>query len=185
MSLAGLLLAAGQSTRFGSENKLTALVNGKPLVTYAADAMRRAGFDSLIAVVSDKDVAELLDGFQICTLTDGPAAQSRSLAMGVAAAKEATRLTVVLGDMPKVSSALIRQVTDLCPPGGASACTDGERRLPPAAFDAALFDRLKALTGDRGAGDLLREISDDRILFAARQVLVDIDTPEDLAALSR
>lgn len=182
MTTTGLLLAAGQSKRFGAQNKLTAILNGQALVCYAADAMREAGFDALLAVVSDDAVATHLDGFRLCHLEGGEASQSRSLVAGVSAATGADRITIALGDMPRVTSELLRDVTRLCPAEGAAASTNGSRRMPPASFDAALFDRLKSLTGDRGAGALLRDIPDACILTPDPTLLVDVDTPADLAA---
>jgi molybdenum cofactor cytidylyltransferase len=181
---AGLLLAAGQSTRFGAENKLLAPLDGTPLVTHAARAMESAGFDRLLAVVSDQTVGELLSGFEICMLGHGPSEQSRSLSAGIEALGDVERVTIALGDMPRVTAAILRDVTNLCPTGGAAACSDGQRRMPPAAFDAACFPRLMALSGDKGAAPLLREIPEDQILTPDPGCLVDVDTPEALARLS-
>ncbi len=155
------------------------------MVTHAARTMRGAGFDRLLAVVSDPTVGDLLEGFDICTLGEGPAAQSRSLAAGITALEGAARVTIALGDMPRVTSTILRDVTALCSTGGAAACSDGQRRMPPAAFDTALFPRLVEISGDKGAAGLLREIPDDRILYPDKASLIDVDTAEDLARLSR
>ncbi len=185
-SAAGLLLAAGESRRFGAENKLLAPLDGRPLVVHAAEAMLASGLAPLFAVTASARVAALLAGFRIVPLGEGASAQSRSLAAGIAAAQAlgVGRLAVVLGDMPQVTAALIGDVVARCPEGGASAAFDGARPMPPACFDAALFAELAALEGDRGAASILRRLPPDCLLSTPAEMLADIDTPGDLAALA-
>ncbi len=183
---AGLLLAAGESRRFGAENKLLVPLDGRPLVLHAAEALRASGLAPLIAVTASARVAALLAGFRIVPLAEGAAAQSRSLAAGVVAAQAlgVGLLAVVLGDMPLVTPALIRDVVTRCPDGGASATFDGTRPMPPACFDAALFAELAGFEGDRGAAAILRRLPPGCLLHAPAELLADIDTPGDLAALA-
>lgn len=187
MTAAGLLLAAGESRRFGAADKLLAPLDGRPLVTHAAGTLRAAGLAPLIAVVTSDAVAALLDGFALVRLPPGPAAQSRSLAAGVAEAEAqgAARLLVALGDMPRVTPGLVAAVIARCPEGGAAAAHDGTRPMPPACFDRALFGELEAITGDRGAAPILRALSPDCLVAAPPGTLADIDTAADLAALRR
>lgn len=182
---AGLLLAAGASRRFGAGDKLLADLDHTPLVTHAAAALRATGFTPLIAVVTSEAVADLLDGFTVVRLAPGPTAQSRSLAAGVreALAQGASRLVVTLGDMPRVTPELIRDVAALCPEGGAAASSNGARPMPPACFDRALFTELMRMTGDKGAAPILRGLPPDRLVSASPDMLVDIDTPADLDTL--
>ena len=63
MRTVGILLAAGQSRRFGPTDKLMAPLHGRPLVTYAAATLRAVAPDVLIAVTSSEIVAAELDGF--------------------------------------------------------------------------------------------------------------------------
>lgn len=172
-----LLLAAGQSRRFGAEDKLLAPFRGAPLVSHAAKALAR--FERKIAVVSSPQVRDLLSGFEIVQL-DGDAAQSRSLQAGVAQAPAAP-LLVTLGDMPLITAAHLVAVVAACPVGGVAASHDGSRPMPPACFDPALFPELLATTGDQGAGPLLRRLACP--VPAPPDLLADVDTPGDLAAL--
>jgi molybdenum cofactor cytidylyltransferase len=185
VTTAALLLAAGQSRRFGDADKLLAPLDGKPLVTHAADMLRFAGLAPLIAVTASDDVAALLEGFLTVPLGAGPAAQSRSLAAGIAAAEAegADRVLVVLGDMPRVTADLVRDVVSRCPEGGAAAAFDGIRPMPPACFDRALFPALRDMTGDRGAAPILRALPPEALVTASSDLLIDIDTPEKLASL--
>ncbi|MFN3171897.1 MAG: nucleotidyltransferase family protein [Hyphomicrobiales bacterium] len=196
MTTVGLLLAAGHSRRFGEDNKLLAPYRGRPLVSHAADAMREAGLDYLIATVSDERVADLLEGFDLCRLTADGLPQSASLRAGILHqsalsphvfadrphdfADGLSQILVVLGDMPLVTSDHLRAVVDRCSADSASASTDGKRRMPPACFPRSMSEDLLATTGDRGAGPLLKTLPDDALVEAPRGMLKDVDTVEDL-----
>ncbi|MFV0332715.1 MAG: NTP transferase domain-containing protein [Tropicimonas sp.] len=183
MIRAGLVLAAGRSSRFGPENKLLHPFRGRPLAAHAAASMRAADLDRRIAVVCDDRVAELFDGFEIVRLAAGDAGQSDSLRAGVrhAVTLGAERLLVALADMPHVPAALIDRVVGACRADRPSATTDGRRRLPPACFPQAAFGALERLTGDRGAGALLRDLPPEALVVAGPEQLTDVDRQEDIA----
>lgn len=167
-----LLLAAGRSRRFGPDCKLQTLYQDKPLVRYAADAIVETGFPA-IAVVSDPAVAALLPEFQVVFST-GP--QSQSLQAGLQQIACGPVL-IVLGDMPHVDAALLKQVAQSPLP---AAVTDSATISPPACLPHELFPVLAALTGDRGAGAFLRSRPDLHRVLVAPTVLTDIDRPDDL-----
>ncbi|MFV0358806.1 nucleotidyltransferase family protein [Tropicimonas sp.] len=183
MTTVGLLLAAGRSRRFGPEDKLLAGFAGAPLVSHAARALAGCGFDHLLAAVCSARVAALLAEYECVRLDATAAAQSDSLRAGVSRAAElgADRLVIVLGDMPNLTSHLIRRVADTCGAGLASAATDGTCPMPPACFPSGSFAALSALSGDRGAGSLLRDLPAGQLVRATANDLLDFDTPEALA----
>lgn len=196
MTTTGLLLAAGHSRRFGEDNKLLVPYRGKPLVLHAADAMRGAGLDHLIATVSDERVADLLDGFDVCRLSADGLPQSASLRTGIlhwsalsphdfadgplGFADGLSQILVVLGDMPLVTSDHLRAVVARCSANSASASADGKRRMPPACFPASMTEDLLALTGDRGAGPLLKALPNEALVETPEGMLKDVDTAADL-----
>ncbi len=184
MKTAGILLAAGASRRFGPDDKLLAIMNGAPLVTHAAKALRDFAPDRLIAVVRDPAVADLLDGFDV-VFPDAPdPAQSDSLRAGLARADAlgADRVMIALGDMPFVTARLLGQVAALCTDHRPSALTDGQRPMPPACFPNSCLPELLTMTGDRGAARLLRDLPEDALVRAPSKILRDIDTLEQLTS---
>ncbi len=175
--LALVLLAGGQSERFGSP-KLIAPLGGKPLALHAAEMLAALPFAGRYAVIGPQvpDLGAL--GFQPVPLDPPGAPQARSLALGVAAAQAdgARAVLVALADMPLVPRAHIRALV---------AAFDGDRlassaagvTMPPAVFGAQHFAALIALGGDRGGASLLRGAP---TLPLDPALALDVDRPEDL-----
>jgi len=182
MTIAGILLAGGRSERFGSGDKLLAPFLSKPLVTYAAEALRACDLDLLIAVVANEFVAENLAGFQIATPSRPSHTQSDSLRVGVGLAEDlgADQVIVVLGDMPNITTRLIQDVMGLCRAGAPSAAFDGHRAIPPACFTRESFADIHNLVGDQGARSILRRLPMEALVRAPDGELIDIDTPNDM-----
>ncbi len=184
MRLAVLLLAAGASRRFGGDDKLLAPLNGHPLVSHAARALRGVGAVRHLAVVSAPAVGMVVrdEGFGTLTIAPGQG-QSASLAAGVRdlARDDPDAILIVLGDMPFLRAADFKAVVAAGRQGLACAAKD-RVPMPPALFQRDWFSRLMAMTGDRGGRDLLAAIPAAGRVDIAPDRLRDIDVPGDLAA---
>ncbi|WP_138469383.1 NTP transferase domain-containing protein [Poseidonocella sp. HB161398] len=178
---AGAVLAAGRSTRFGPQDKLAALLGGRPLASHAAAALSAVPLGAR-AAVCPPERAGLFPGFARLEAPAG-SEQSASLAAAAAWAEEigASHLLVVLGDMPFVTAGDMARVLALAGEG-AAAVTDGRRPMPPAAFGRALFPALAAAEGDQGARAILRALPPERLVPLPPERLRDIDTLGDLRA---
>ena len=186
MRTIGILLAAGQSQRFGSDDKLLATLHGRPLVDHAAAALRLSELDELVAVVALDDVRDRLQGFQCVALSEKGLPQSESLRAGILKAQNmaADRALVVLADMPLVTPGLINDVLDLAGQERISATSDGRRRTPPACFPKSAFDDLLAMTGDSGASVILRALPNAQLVEVSEDALRDVDVTQDLRDLA-
>ncbi|MFN3225604.1 MAG: NTP transferase domain-containing protein [Hyphomicrobiales bacterium] len=184
MTVAGVLLAAGSSRRFGATDKLLAMLQGRPLVTHAAQAMCAFDPDVLIAVTTSPEVAALLPDFEIAAPPEEAPEQSDSLRAGISLAESrgATRIVIALADMPFVTADLLQKVAGRCTATRASAATDGQRTTPPACFPQSCFSDLRDLRGDRGAAALLRDLPPSALVDVPPETLRDIDTPDLLRA---
>ncbi|MCZ0961400.1 nucleotidyltransferase family protein [Paracoccus benzoatiresistens] len=167
-----VLLAAGRSRRFGAACKLQAVYRNKPLVRHAADAILQTGLPA-VAVVSDPAVARLLPEFKI-VYSSG--LQSDSLRVGLHQVAEGPAL-VVLADMPHVDAGLLHQIAASPAP---AATTDRTRICPPALIPHAIFPDLEKLTGDRGAGNLLRSLPGLHRVVVSEDMVKDVDVPQDI-----
>ena len=182
--IAGLLLAAGQSKRFGAQDKLLSRRDGGALIKRAADLLRGLPLDHRVAVVSSPEVAAELGGFELIENAEPEVGMGRSLSLGIEAvrASGAERVLIVLGDMPFVTPAHCQAVMELCTDErGAASVLEG-RRMPPACFPSLSFGALGSIAGDRGARDLIAALPEEALVAGDAQTLADIDTPDALEA---
>jgi molybdenum cofactor cytidylyltransferase len=188
--IAGLLLAAGRSARFGGD-KLLAPLHGHPVLFWSAAAIG-AEVDALYVVVPPGDAA------RIAALGAMPAVvvehagrdggMATSIAAGIAALPAAAEAVVIaLGDQPSVTPAVVRRLCDRWRAGGAAAVVPQYRegRGPPVLFGRASFGALSALTGDAGARSVLDALGEAVATVPVTDTgPVDVDTPDALRRLA-
>ncbi len=182
MSTAAILLAAGQSRRFGSENKLLADLVGRPVVSYAADTIRALKVEFPIAVTADERVSEWLTDFHITPPEGETAEQSASLKAGIRFAQNlgAKRALIVLADMPLITPEVMQSVLTSAGYDQIAAISHEAKHFPPACFQAFHFDQILSLTGDQGARAILRKAPNVKVVTCPSHQLLDVDTIEDL-----
>jgi molybdenum cofactor cytidylyltransferase len=191
--VAAVVLAAGRSTRMGDQNKLLSDLGGRPLVRIAVEHALASKARPVIVVTGHQHdkVKEALKGLEVTfahnqNFADG---LSTSLKTGIAAlSKESDGVIVCLGDMPQVEAALInRLLAAFDPERGAFvvAPTVGGQRGNPVVWSRRFFPELSTLNGDVGARGLLANYPEAivEVPVSSDGVLVDVDTPEALAAV--
>jgi len=184
----GILLAAGSSRRFGSNKLLATSVDGKPLAVVAASRLIAALPES-IAVVrpGDAELSALLaaQGLRIVECADAELGMGHSLAAGIAATSTADAWLIALADMPSIKSATITNLFAQLHAGAALVAPfHAGRRGHPVGFAAEFRAELLSLMGDTGARDLLARHAASLTRFDVDDpgILIDVDTPGDLAA---
>jgi len=188
--IAGVLLAAGQATRFGAHKLLHPLPDGTPIAVAAARALS-SGVDDIIAVVRAND-APLIALFEqqrifIAPFDDAARGMGASLAYGVNAMPEATGWLISLADMPFVAPGTIARVADALRRGAPLAAPFCQgRQGHPVGFAREFFTALGALSGDEGARNLLaaHALRLERVVCNDPGILRDVDTPDDIVVVS-
>lgn len=180
----GILLAAGFSSRFGS-NKLLVELNGQPLIAHSASALTPC--DRIIAVVraGDEALQSVLNAQGIdCVVNTEPArGMGYSIACAVNATSQSSGWCILPADMPGLKASTTLQVIDALRAGAVLVAPWNQgRRGHPVGFGARFFDALAALDGDTGARHILQQYADLLTVINTDDagVFNDIDTREDL-----
>ena len=156
------ILAAGQSTRFGVEDKLTAMLAGRMLGLHVAATLSGMGWQRGVVIASRADHACVPEwqaqGYDILPNPDAAQGLSTSVRLAALAAQGcgAGALLLCLADMPMVSAGHVRALLAAGDAGAIVASADAGEPMPPALFGADHFNRLTGLSGDRGARALLQ-----------------------------
>lgn len=193
--IAAVVLAAGRSTRAGDVNKLTALIDGVPMVARTVARIRSSRADPIIVVTGHEAerVRAALAGANV-TFTHNPdfaQGMATSIAAGIKALPDGLDGALIcLGDMPGIEAAEIdRLIAAFDPSGAAAICIPvaGGRRGNPVLFAARFFNELQALAGDAGAKSVIGAHADvvAEVAMAGSGTLIDLDTQEAIAGYSR
>jgi CTP:molybdopterin cytidylyltransferase MocA len=187
--IAGLVLAAGRSSRMGSL-KVLLPIGGRPLVRFAIEAAGAAALDDVVVVVGrDGDlVADTITGFGIEGVRtvgndDWRSGQASSLRAGLDAMAPGTDAAVVmLADQPTIGAAAITAVVDAFRAGAGPVvqASYGGRPAHPTLLARPVWRELASLTGDVGAREAIAGHPEWRTLVeVGGDVPADVDTQED------
>jgi molybdenum cofactor cytidylyltransferase len=189
--IAGLLLAAGGASRFGSPKQLAEL-DGVPLLQHAVNALADVfAIERIVVVLGARadEIREAIDfrGADVVVCEDWETGMAASLRCGVEALGDVDWAIVTLGDQPRLTPQVISWVCDEVAGAGdwvaAVRTTYDSEPGHPVALSRWLLEEVRSLRGDVGARELL----------AAHPVLTveagrdcrpgDVDTPADLEGL--
>jgi molybdenum cofactor cytidylyltransferase len=185
--IGGIVLAAGAGTRFGSAKQLAEL-EGRPLLEHAIRAMTASPVGRVVVVLgsgAEEIVAGVdLHGAEAVVCERWEEGQSASLASGLAELADCEAVVVILGDQPRVSPDAIRRVM-AARREGASAVRATYRGAPghPVLLERQLFERMRDVTGDHGARNLLISVHTREVPCDDLGGGEDVDTPAQLDAL--
>lgn len=191
-NIGAIVLAAGQSRRMGSVNKLLAEIDGKPMLAHVVDAALASDASPVIIVTGHEPdrVKEALSGRDITFVHNPDYADglSTSLRHGLSMLDRTVDGAVVcLGDMPGITADHINQLIGAFnPDDGHVICvpTFKGKRGNPVLWHRRFFGPMSEVSGDVGARHLIGD-NEDLLLeipMDDNAILADLDTPEALAA---
>ena len=188
--LAIIMLAAGLSSRFGSDNKLLSDFRGKPLCAHSAELAGNFPREKKLAVVpaGNTELSNLYANrnWSVLSNSNPEIGLSHSLKIGVRAARELSvdKVIICLADMPLIDQTHINRLREISRTNEAvMSCANGAL-MPPAAFRSSFFDDLLKLDGDAGAKGVFLAAETKQTLQLSSEMAIDIDTLEDLRKLN-
>jgi CTP:molybdopterin cytidylyltransferase MocA len=189
LTVGGLVLAAGDSKRFGAPKQLAEL-DGRPLLEHVLISMSKAPLDRVVVVLGAhaKEVREQvpLHGAEPVVCTDWEEGLGASLRTGASALEGCEAVVVALGDQPRLSpEAVARVVSQRGSDEQAVRATYGGVPGHPVLLERGVLARVRTLRGDTGARELLHGVPLREVACDGLGSPADVDTPEALAALSR
>jgi molybdenum cofactor cytidylyltransferase len=185
--LVAVVLAAGQSRRFGTTKQLASLGQA-PLVRRAVDNARGAPVDAVVLATGHDQAAVHAAGNSDFFLVnenyrDGMGSTLAQAARTLAPVTDG--LLVCLADQPLIPAehlAALREAWDGSP-DRAIATAFGSSVGPPVLFGSRYFADLGNLRGEAGAKALLDAAGDQLVTIRLEAAAIDIDRPEDLENL--
>ena len=191
--IAAVVTAAGFGRRYGPGGKLHARLDGRPVIAWTLDTLAALPLAARIVVIAPDDTATRaladLAGVTVVVNPAPAAGLGRSIACGVQQLPDATAgVLIMLGDMPlaRATTALaLMAAFEALDTAAIVAPLHAGQRGHPVLFGADHLPALAALTGDHGARDLLQRVTVNLLPVDDAGVLLDIDTPADLAAAGR
>ena len=191
---AAIILAAGDSTRYGSPKQLLDW-KGKPFIRHIVETAAQAGLWPLVVVTGahTADIRYALNGLQtdIVYNPDYRKGQSTSIKAGINFIQNLPNKNIgsaifLLADQPQIPSDVMRALTELhskeLHPIIAPLVLE-ERRANPVLFDKVTFPDLVQLQGDVGGRGIFSKHKVEFLPWHDDILLLDVDKPEDYQRL--
>ena len=194
--VAGLLLAAGASTRMGRPKQLLPFAHGT-LVEHSLQEALKSDLDKIILVLGHKAgeikrvLCDTLENPKLRVIENRQYHQgiSSSILAGLSAVEKThDHVMILLADMPHIHARLINRLIQHYRRSRLQlgAVKMKGRRSLPVIIGRRFYPQLHKLTGDRGARDIFKKYGDQVCLVEPDFFYDDrdIDTPEDYEKLT-
>jgi len=185
--IAGLILAAGESSRMGTP-KATLAYRGRTFLERIVQALREGGLERLVVVLGHQaeDIQRQIkiETAQVVINPDYRSGQTSSLQAGLRAliADDLEAVLLCLVDHPAVSAETVRRIVAAFRQSGAPVVipTYHGRRGHPALIGRQVFEELLALAGDAGADSVVRKYrpATQFVEVEDEGIIMDVDDPE-------
>jgi molybdenum cofactor cytidylyltransferase len=191
--IAGLILAAGESTRMGADKALLTY-RGRTFLETIVNVLREAGIQRIAVVLGHHaeqiERAVNLQGAEFIVNSDYRRGQTSSLHAGlrVLATPECEAIVLCLVDQPLVLPQTVQKLIIAFQHSHAPVVipTHQSRRGHPVLIARNLFEELNRLDAETGANTVIRKYHDvtQFVEVSDAGILVDVDDPEGYRRLS-
>jgi molybdenum cofactor cytidylyltransferase len=187
---AGIVLAAGESKRFGKPKQLLEW-QGQTFVRAAASTALSAGLSPVIVVTGagSDEVAGAVQGLPVTIRRneDWQSGQSSSIIKGLESCPANTGSVVfLLADQPQIPPGVLSGLVELHASGLSpivAPLVQGNRRGNPVLFDRVTFEALRRLSGDEGGRAVFDRFRVEYLPWNDERLLLDVDTRADYKRL--
>jgi molybdenum cofactor cytidylyltransferase len=184
--VAGIVLAAGASSRMGRPKMLLPL-GGGTLLSAVTGALLDGGLARVVVVLGhEADLVRRGAGLaadarlHMVVNAEWPSGMASSLRRGLEGCGDAGAALVALGDQAGITAERVRRIVAAWHPGVSLVVpVSGGRAGHPVLFGRGLWEELRSLSGDVGGREVVRRHLDEAVLVGA-EPLADLDTEEDL-----
>jgi molybdenum cofactor cytidylyltransferase len=194
---AGIILAAGASTRFGEPKQLLRLKD-KCLLEWVLDAALKSELNKIVLVLGyahQKILHVLGEKLQhpkllVAINPQYEKGQSLSLQTGLSKVKEdCPAVMFLLGDQPMLDTATINVLLERFWADEKEICVPiyGSKRKTPTIFKRRLYTQLMDIKGDMGARQLIDDNPDQVLAVEIEDPICffDVDTQQDFQSLKK
>ncbi len=184
-NIAGIVLAAGGSTRMGQKNKLILHVNGMSIISSTVGVAVESSLDPVRVVLGNDSntVKRELINYPVSFIHNNN--WMEGMATSIVSGMEnldSDGIMFILGDMPFISSKIINQLVQQFDSNKIIVPFNNGKRGNPVIFPSHLFSELKKISGDRGAKPLIQKYNEDvkEVPIQSKAIFQDIDDREEL-----
>ena len=185
MTLAILIPAAGASSRMGGRDKLMEDIKGQPLLLRQVTRALATGAPVLVTTRLDRPARiAALSGTnaQLVPVEAPDEGLAASIRAGIAALPQGTSAAMILlPDLPDIeTNDMIAMIKEHLRQPSLVLRAVAEDGTPghPTLFPASFFGELAQITGDHGAGPLLKKTGFAPVPLRGKRAVTDLDTPE-------
>jgi molybdenum cofactor cytidylyltransferase len=189
---AGIILAAGMSTRFGRLKQIQA-IDGKPLLEWAIDACLGSNLERIFLVLGFRrqEILRVLASkirhprLDVIFNTHYRNGQSTSLHAGINAVKDSFPSAMfVLGDQPLIDAPTLDFLLERFWSSRKSICAPffNNKRGNPVIFSNEYYTEIAGIEGDVGARRIIEDNPGQVLSVPLRRLsfFYDVDTQEDV-----
>lgn len=184
-----VIMASGLGKRFHGGNKLLAMFRGKPLIQWMLDATANL-FEKRVVVTRHPEIVTLCHQQNIPCILHTLPYRSDTIRLGIEALEQEVDSCVFCpGDQPLLTRETLETMLLSASlfPNHMLQLSFSDQKGTPVFFPRSLFTELKSLPEGRGGNFLLKKYPEQVRAVPARDIyeLQDIDTPEDLEAITQ